>query len=278
MREDLRNAVRREAETGAATRALPLAVALTVLVIAAAGLAGTAHFTGARWYPQIGTASQVSVRPHHLQTVTQGPRRPPLARRSSGAMPELVIVPGALIMIFAAYLLWRWLRRRWRAPTALRFRQATAAVVPAPAPEPEPPPARLLSGIELALQALDEGREPADAVVRAWLGLEQTAERSGVVRGASETPTEFAARVLTRAFADAQPLHTLLRLYLRTRFGDHPVTADDVSAVRDALERLLASWQATSQATSGASPGATSGAAPGATSGGAPDASETAAR
>jgi hypothetical protein len=106
-----------------------------------------------------------------------------------------------------------------------------------------------MTGIELALQALDDEREPADAVVRAWLGLQQTAEESGIVRGASETPTEFASRVLTRAFADAQPLRTLLRLYLRTRFGDHPVTAGDVTAVRAALERLLASWRATDGAT-----------------------------
>jgi hypothetical protein len=55
--------------------------------------------------------------------------------------------------------------------------------------------------------------------------------------------------VLTRAFPDPQPLHTLLRLYLRTRFGDHPVTADDVSAVRDALEQLLTSWHASDGAT-----------------------------
>ncbi|MGH8327062.1 MAG: DUF4129 domain-containing protein, partial [Steroidobacteraceae bacterium] len=214
MRADLRNAVRREAGTGAAARALPLAVGLTVLVIVAAGLAGTAHFTGARWYPHIGTGSQPSHRPPQFQTVTQGSRRPPLAKRSSGSVPDLVIVPGALIVIVAAYLFWRWLRGRWRAPSALRSRQAAAGLMPVPAPEPEPEPARLLTGIELALQALDEEREPADAVVRAWLGLQQTAEQSGIVRAASETPTEFAARVLTRAFADASPLHTLLRLYL----------------------------------------------------------------
>lgn len=240
--------MRREAGTGAAARALPLAVGLTVVVIVAAGLAGTAHFTGARWYPQIGTGSQLTRRPSRVQTLTQGPRRPPPARHSSGSVPDLVIVPGALIIILAAYLLWRWLRGRWRAPSALRTRQGAAGVTQAPGPEPEPEPARLLTGIELALQALEDEREPADAVVRAWLGLQQTAEQSGIVRGASETPTEFASRVLTRAFADAQPLHTLLRLYLRTRFGDHPVTADDVSAVRDALERLLASWRATESA------------------------------
>jgi hypothetical protein len=74
--------------------------------------------------------------------------------------------------------------------------------------------------------------------------LQQTAEESGIVRRASETPTEFASRVLSSAFADDRALRTLLRLYLRTRFGDHPVSADDVTVVREALQQLLTNWRA----------------------------------
>lgn len=111
--------------------------------------------------------------------------------------------------------------------------------------EPEPEPEKLLTGIELALAALDEGHEPADAVVRAWLGLQETAEESGIVRRPSETPTEFTSRILSGAFADDRAVRTLLRLYLRTRFGDHPVTARDVTEVREALAQLVSSWQST---------------------------------
>ena len=50
------------------------------------------------------------------------------------------------------------------------------------------------------------------------------------MRRPAETPTEFTSRILGRAFADDRAIRTLLRLYLRTRFGDHPVTADDVAA------------------------------------------------
>src|SRR6201999_1893445 len=96
---------------------------------------------------------------------------------------------------------------------------------------------------ELALQVLDEQREPADAIVRAWLGLEGTAEESGIVRRPAETPTEFTSRILSRAFGDHEAVRTLLRLYLRTRFGDHPVTDDDVAAVRAALQELVTTWR-----------------------------------
>jgi hypothetical protein len=126
-------------------------------------------------------------------------------------------------------------------PTRHTVSAQVKPVVPA---EPEPEPEALLTGIELALQALDEQRAPADAVVRAWLGLQETAEESGIVRSPAETPTEFTSRILSAAFADDRALSTLLRLYLRTRFGNHPVTADDVAAVRDALQQLVASWRA----------------------------------
>lgn len=102
----------------------------------------------------------------------------------------------------------------------------------------------LLTGIGLALRALDEQREPADAVVRAWVGLQETAEESGIAPRPSETPTEFTSRILSNAFADDRALRTLLRLYLRTRFGDHPVTAEDVVEVREALAQLVATWPA----------------------------------
>ena len=97
-------------------------------------------------------------------------------------------------------------------------------------------------GIAAALAAFDEDREPTDAIVQAWLGLQQTAEDAGFARAPSETPTEFTGRVLTRSTADRDALGTLLRLYLRARFDSAAVTADDAAGALAALRALEVSW------------------------------------
>ena len=250
MLADLRNAVRAATGRGGA-RILPLAVLLTVLVVLTAGLAGTAQFTGARWNPWRATATQkiITVIVHAKAPLLLRPGKRVIVKPGPTHVP-LGVVIGLIAAFVAAVaiLVWLWWRRRevHPDPTIPAVPNQTTDVV---LPEPTPEPQALMTGIELALQALDDEREPADAVVRAWLGLQETAQESGIVRYPSETPTEFATRVLTRAFPDARPLRTLLRLYLRTRFSDHPVTAEDVTDVRAALEQLLAGWRRTGSAT-----------------------------
>lgn len=192
-----------------------------------------------------------------LSSPTQAP--PKLPRPSLGHPPRtsslhitgsfpLAIVVAVIVVIAVigtALVLWRWLAGRpSRAATSQNSAvEPVTSEVPVQ-PEPEPDAPALRTGIELALQVLDEQREPADAIVRAWLGLQETAAESGVVRRAAETPTEFTSRILSRALADDRAVRTLLRLYLRTRFGDHPVTAEDVATVREALQELVRTWPA----------------------------------
>jgi hypothetical protein len=221
-------------------------VALAVLVIAAAGIAGSTHFAGPRWFPNL-TIRRHTRRP---QTLPAGPSTrlaPPSSRHvGSFALGSIVLwIVVGLALLAVAVLVWRWWAGRPSGAARGRHSLAVAAtsdVVAEPQPEPDVPSLR--TGIELALQVLDEQRDPADAIVRAWLGLQETAEQSGIVRGPAETPTEFSARILSRAFADDAALRTLLALYLRTRFGDHPVTVEDVAAVRAALQELVRTWMA----------------------------------
>jgi hypothetical protein len=244
VRLDLRGALHTEARLRS-HRALLWSAVLAVLVVVAAGISSTVHFGGPRWVPHFKIT-------HHQQAqkldVATSPPPPRVPRSHAGASVPLGVVLGIIIAIAViglGMLLWRlWMRRPSR-PQATRHAMTQAATTEIPTePEPEPDTPALRSGIELALQMLDEQREPADAIVRAWLGLQESAEESGIVRRPAETPTEFTSRILSRAFADDRAVRTLLRLYLRTRFGDHPVTDDDVATVRAALEELFRTWPA----------------------------------
>jgi hypothetical protein len=170
---------------------------------------------------------------------------PPVGKAGKFPLWIVLWVIVAIAAVGVAMLVWRWwVGRSSRAATDQNSAVAAATSEIPIEPEPEPDTPALRTGIELALQVLDEQREPADAIVRAWLGLQETAAESGIVRRPAETPTEFTSRILGRAFADDRAVRTLLRLYLRTRFGDHPVTAEDVAAVRAALQELVRTWPA----------------------------------
>jgi hypothetical protein len=231
-------------------RALTGSVLLSVLVVAAAGIAGKTHFAGPRWLPDWKFSQQTHT--HRTMPSVSSTIPPPRSSHpnstgsfSLGSVVLWIFVAIAVISI--ALVIWRWWARRASRP-AFGWHSVEVAAAPVVAaelePEPEPDMPALRPGISFALQVLDEQRDPADAIVRAWLGLQETAEESGIVRQPAETPTEFTTRILSRSFADDRAIRTLLRLYLRTRFGDHPVTTDDVAAVRSALEELLRTWPA----------------------------------
>lgn len=96
----------------------------------------------------------------------------------------------------------------------------------------------LRDGVEDAGDRLRRVPLPGDAVIAAWVALENAAAGSGVVRRASQTPTEFTLAVLDRTPADPAAARELLDLYLRARFGDEPVGPRDVDLAADAVRRL----------------------------------------
>jgi hypothetical protein len=228
-----------------ARRTLVIGALLGLGVVVAAGTQGPARFTGLRFSPDLEAG------PAPMPSPPTGPAQPPLSRApaapGSGDPVELSrillwIAIGAVVVL-AAVLLWRRLARRPpRSTTGLPVAGPLLEPPPGPDPEPEPQPPVLRRGVEEALRRLDDEPEPGNAVLAAWLGLQRAAEDSGVVRGAAETPTEFTARILERVFADDRAAATLLALYLRVRFGDHPVTAADVARARVALADLARTW------------------------------------
>lgn len=101
----------------------------------------------------------------------------------------------------------------------------------------------LLAGAKNALAELRErpSGPPSDAVVAAWLRLEQAAADSGVPRHGHQTPTEFTGALLLRHEVDTTATATLRGLYQRARFGaGGQVTARDATRAVDALECIVA--------------------------------------
>ena len=84
---------------------------------------------------------------------------------------------------------------------------------------------------------------PTDAIIAAWLALEEAADSSGVHRQPAQTPTEFTADVLGRTGVPSEPVQTLLGLYLRARFAVHPSSDQDLAAARRCIRDLATAWQ-----------------------------------
>ncbi|WP_022917564.1 DUF4129 domain-containing protein [Ruania albidiflava] len=108
--------------------------------------------------------------------------------------------------------------------------------------EPEPDLPVLRDGVRTAVEQLRAVGPPRDAIVAAWLAMEDAANRSGVPRRPAQTPTEHATAVLDRTAADRRATERLLHLYHRARFSTQDPQPADVEDAAAALEELAASW------------------------------------
>jgi Na+-transporting methylmalonyl-CoA/oxaloacetate decarboxylase gamma subunit len=97
---------------------------------------------------------------------------------------------------------------------------------------------RLKEAVEQARDVLArEGGRPGDAVIAAWVTLENATEHR---RQPHETATEFTVALLTEEHADEAALAELRTLYQRARFGHDDVDAGSATRARAALDRILA--------------------------------------
>lgn len=181
--------------------------------------------------------------PGVLQTPTFTPSPPPTEQQG----PDLVVMIVAIVMLaIAATLLiigvvrlarrlLAFLRDRMRArPEASQVEVETATALSADDPVDAPTVQR---GIAAALSSIAEHRDPGDAIVAAWVGLEETAADAGAGRGRAETPAEFTLRILLRRPGIDDPARSLLRLYEQVRFGGRRA---DEGMRRDAERALSA--------------------------------------
>jgi len=226
----------------AARRTLaPLAAtALALLVVLGAATATPWRFRLPRFaVPEpAATAPAPAQRPGEI---LPGDQPPP----SYDVVTWIVVALSVAGAVLVAVLLWLLARRFVRSLAApedddgddLTPGHATTATV-AELPLPE-----LQDAVATALARIDGAATPHDAVVAAWVALEDAAAEHGTRRDPAQTPTEFTARLLTGHRDDgrtvpAPDVDTLRRLYQHARFTDRPVHPDDVDAARAALSHI----------------------------------------
>lgn len=228
-----------------ARRGAPLRRLVAVLVALVVVALGTASL--GPWEADISPveppSAQVTTPEPSPEPVVPTPEETPPSREApadpNALLVGVLIVLGALALIAVARVLAR-LRGRWRAGDR-------SPADPTDAADPDTADAAsALSVVELrdavseALDAIEDARSARDAVIAAWLVLERAAERRGVARDPAQSPSEFTRAVLAATAADAASADTLLRLYLRVRFGTAETTAADVATAQVALRRLTA--------------------------------------
>lgn len=230
-------------------RLLPLAVfGLGIVVVLGAALGAPLVLTGPRISPTEPRASVAPpVRSASAPATDEAQR---LGARAATHVDAtwIIVVAGLVVAAAVVWILVRLLsghRRRARLATigGLAVSRAVAD------PSVEVGLEHIRRGLQRALDVLDAGRDPTDAVTQAWLGLQEAAEDAGFQRGRAETPTEFTSRILRLLDVDEGALAVLRRLYVGVRFGGRTATADDVAEARSALRILECQWSASGSTT-----------------------------
>lgn len=149
----------------------------------------------------------------------------------------VILLAVVVILAVVLGLLARWIRRMLDRRVPRDVDSADPDVELAGDVQDNAMPA-LREGVRHAAQVLEEEVPPGDAVIAAWVALESSAERSGLVRDRAQTATEFTVEVLDATRADPGATRTLLELYLAARYSEHVLTPQDVDLARSSLTAI----------------------------------------
>ncbi|WP_157720231.1 DUF4129 domain-containing protein [Friedmanniella luteola] len=236
-----------ERRPGAGAALVPAVLAVGVLVVLAAATASSWGMTDR--FGVFGGAPEFE--PRSVPPIPTGsPGSPPPLQDSGAGDLVLPLLWAGLVLgvLAAAYWVWRVLPRP---PAKSRATAATGGLV---AGDGGPDAPAVQQGVREAQELLDTVVDPTDAVLAAWVALEDAAARSGVPRRPADTPTELTSRVLAATEADADAVTTLLGLYHRARFSAAGVGPAAVAEARRCLGVLSASWSRFSATDAGPPP------------------------
>ena len=220
-------------------------VALFVIAMLAASVQGIPTISPPELEPAESDAFEIP-----QETASPGPVPTPLPEPASdiaGAIVSIIFVLlGIAVAGLIAFFIVRALIRAWR-DRPLRIRDGAdvgyASETADESQETDAAAPMIRRGIDGALRSIDERSEPGDAIVAAWVGLEESAADAGLTRGRSETPAEFALRIITRRAGITDAATALLELYERVRFGGYLAEEDDRDRARTALRTIEEGWR-----------------------------------
>ncbi len=142
-----------------------------------------------------------------------------------GLLVQVIAVLVALLLLVAAVVLVQALVQR--RPHLVRSPEASFDLAEVPE--------ELLRTARSRMDLLETG-EPRNAIVAAWLSLEEAAAATGLPRHPSETSSEYTERVLGTWPVDGLALSDLAGLYREARFSRHdlgePARARAIAALR----------------------------------------------
>ncbi|WP_315098293.1 DUF4129 domain-containing protein [uncultured Cellulomonas sp.] len=213
--------------------------ALVVVAVIGAALAGPFRL-GQR--NAGGAAFTIPPLPVESRTATPPPVEPDMLRVEESVVAQrwlyliVIVLVGALLVVAVAMLV-----RRVRAMLARRAPHEVDLAAPdvdlgGDVLDSATPALR--EGVRRAAQVLEDEVPPGDAVIAAWVALEASAERTGLVRDRAQTATEFTVEVLGTTRADPAATRTLLELYLAARYSEHVLTRSDVDRARTSLAAI----------------------------------------
>lgn len=220
-------------------------IGLFLIMMIAAAVQGTPSIELAPSEPRGGASMPPMTQETPMPTMAPIPENP--ASETIGAIIGFIfLVLGLIAVILVLLLILRALLRVWH-DRPLRTQEGAATSFDLqeqgadPAADASAPVIR--RGLQGALRAIEERSIPGDAIVAAWVGLEESATDAGLIRGVSETPSEFALRIITRRSGISDAARELLGLYESVRFGGHVAGENDRDAARRALQHIEEGWR-----------------------------------
>lgn len=155
---------------------------------------------------------------------------------------ELVVALGFLLLL--AWLFWRMARALWAGRPLSRETGSAVEVGEISGGGEEPVDAGAIrTAAADAQEEIDGHRDPGDAIVAAWVRLEEASARAGRARVPSETPGEFTLRILRRRPGLDGELETLLGLYESVRFGGARADETGRATARRCLATIEEAWR-----------------------------------